>query len=122
MPGVTSAPESWMAAADILCLPSYREGFGNVIIEAGATEVPVIASRIYGIADALVENVTGLAHPPGDRQALEQCLVRLIDDPDLRRRFGKAGRGLVRTKYEQAEVVQRYATHLAQRCGAAAVQ
>ena len=88
-------PEAWIAAADILGLPSYREGFGNVIIEAGATEVPVVASRIYGTESALIENVTGLAHPPGDREALQSCLRRLVEDGGLRQRLGKAGRALV---------------------------
>ena len=51
----TSAPEEWFSISDILCLPSYREGFGVVIIEAGAMGIPSIGSRIYGISDAIIE-------------------------------------------------------------------
>src|SRR5665647_2361399 len=49
----TSTPEFYMAAADIFCLPSYREGFGMTIIEAAACGVPTVASRIYGITDTV---------------------------------------------------------------------
>ena len=53
--GHTNTPESYMAAADVLCLPSYREGFGTVVIEAAAVGIPAIASRIYGLTDAVVD-------------------------------------------------------------------
>lgn len=62
----TNTPEQFMAAADVLCLPSYREGFGTVIIEAASCGIPAIASRIYGITDAVAENQTGLLHVAGD--------------------------------------------------------
>lgn len=116
--GLTSEAEAWMAAADILSLPSYREGFGNVVIEAGATEVPVIASRIYGIADAMIENVTGLMHAPGDQQALAKGLDQLIKDPELRAKLGAAGRAMVIENFEQNRIVQGYTDHFIQQCRA----
>jgi len=51
--GDTDNPEQWIAAADVLCLPSYREGFGSTIIEAASAGLPAIGSRIYGITDAI---------------------------------------------------------------------
>ena len=54
--GFTRMPERYLAASNVLCLPSYREGFGTVIIEAAAMGVPAIASNIYGISDAGVDN------------------------------------------------------------------
>jgi glycosyltransferase involved in cell wall biosynthesis len=90
--GFTPNPERYMAAADIFCLPSYREGFGQVIIEAGASGVPAVASRIYGITDAVEDGKTGLLFPVGDVKALTQDLLRLIMDGALRQRMGEAAR------------------------------
>ena len=58
----TSVPEQYMAAADVFCLPSYREGFGSTIIEAACVGIPAIGSRVYGITDAIDEDVTGLLY------------------------------------------------------------
>lgn len=88
----TPYPERYMAAADIFCLPSYREGFGQVIIEAGASEVPVIASRIYGITDAVEDGNTGLLYPAKDVGALTKGLSKLIEDPAIRQKMGEAAR------------------------------
>lgn len=88
----TPKPERYMAAADIFCLPSYREGFGQVIIEAGASGVPTVASRIYGITDAVEDGNTGLLFPAGDVAALTQALLKLIVDRKLRQQMGEAAR------------------------------
>lgn len=89
--GYTKAVEEYMAAADVLCLPSYREGFGLVLIEAGAVGLPVVASRIYGITDAVVDGETGLLHQPGNVAELVAKLEILIKDASLRRALGAAG-------------------------------
>ena len=88
----TATPERYMAAADIFCLPSYREGFGLTLIEAAACGVPAVASRIYGITDAVVENQTGLLFPVGDVLALIQALQRILEDNELRVSLGNAAR------------------------------
>jgi lipopolysaccharide/colanic/teichoic acid biosynthesis glycosyltransferase/glycosyltransferase involved in cell wall biosynthesis len=88
----TDRPQDLMVAADVLCLPSYREGVGTVTIEASACGIPVIASRIYGLADAVVEGTTALLHAPGDVLELASLLRRVANDPELRRSFGAAGR------------------------------
>lgn len=88
----TSTPERYMMTADIFCLPSYREGFGMTIIEAAACGVPAVASRIYGITDAVEEGKTGLLFPAGDVAALTQALLKLIADRDLRQQMGAAAR------------------------------
>jgi glycosyltransferase involved in cell wall biosynthesis len=90
--GYTAEVESYMSAADILCLPSYREGFGNVLIEAAAVGLPCVASRIYGITDALVEGETGLLHEAGDVQEIASCLSDLLSHPQKCERLGNAGR------------------------------
>lgn len=88
----TPNPERYMVAADIFCLPSYREGFGQVIIEAAACGVPTVASRIYGIKDAIEDEKTGILFPAGDVAALMQALLELIEDQDLRQRMGETAR------------------------------
>ena len=90
--GFTPYPERYMAAADIFCLPSYREGFGQVIIEAAACGVPTVASRIYGITDAVDDGNTGKLFPAGDVSALTGSLSGLIDDGALRQHMGEAAR------------------------------
>src|SRR5207249_3849333 len=109
---------AWIRAADILSLPSYREGLGVVILEAGACEVPVVASRIYGIVDALIEGETGLMHPAGDRVALAQCIDRLARDPALRARLGSAARAFVASRFEQRDVIARLADFVMRGLGA----
>ena len=88
----TNQPERYMAAADVFCLPSYREGFGGVIIEAAACEVPAVGSRIYGISDAIVDGQTGLLHELGDVDGIRKQLQILIVDEKLRARLGRAAR------------------------------
>lgn len=85
-------PQRYMAAADVFCLPSYREGFGMTLVEAAAAGLPAVATRIYGITDAVVDGYTGLLVPPRDATALATALERLVRDDGLRRRLGRAAR------------------------------
>lgn len=88
---------------DIFAMPSTYEGFGVAALEAEAMEVPVVASRIHGIPDVVVDGETGLLVPPRDRQALAAALERLASDADLRRRLGRAGRAFVAEHYSWEE-------------------
>jgi glycosyltransferase involved in cell wall biosynthesis len=87
--GHTNMPQEYMAAADVLCLPSYREGFGSVIIEAASAGIPSVASKIYGITDAIDPNATDFLHPPRDVAALESKMKQMLDDPALRQELGQ---------------------------------
>ena len=90
-----------MQAADLFCLPSYREGFGSSVIEAGACEVPSLVSRIYGLTDAVVEDQTGWMHKAGDVQELLKQLDRLLDNPTELTVKGKAARQYVETFFRE---------------------
>ena len=99
--GYTRSPESYFNAADIFCLPSYREGFGTSVIEAAACGLPSVASRIYGITDAVIEGKTGLLHAPGDIAELINCLERLISDQGLYKLMADAAYERVITDFDQ---------------------
>lgn len=90
--GFTSFPEKYMACADVFCLPSYREGFGSVIIEAASAGVPSIGSDIYGITDAIDNGLTGVLHPVKDHIAIMNCMKLMIEDKELKESMGKAAR------------------------------
>ncbi len=77
---------------DILVLPTYREGFGTVLLEASAMELPVVATRIPGVLDAVRDGETGLLVPAQDAEALASAVGRYLRDVDLRRQHGRAGR------------------------------
>ena len=100
----TPTPEYYMAAADVFVLPSYREGFGSVVIEAAACGVPAVASRIYGLTDAVEEGVTGLLHPPGDVPALHDSLLRICADAGLRSSMGTRARARTLADFSMATV------------------
>lgn len=97
--GYTPNPERYMAASDILCLPSYREGFGLVLIEAAAVGIPTVGSRIYGISDAVQDGVTGLLFRPGDVVDLTEKIRLLLDDEQLAYNLGEAGRLRARREF-----------------------
>jgi glycosyltransferase involved in cell wall biosynthesis len=79
--GSTSRPERYMQAADLFCLPSYREGFGSAVIEAAACCLPALASRIYGLTDAIVEGKTGWMHEAGNVIDLASVLDEVLSNP-----------------------------------------
>lgn len=104
--GYTREPQRYMAAADVFCLPSYREGFGSTIIEAAAAEVPALGSRIYGITDALEDGATGLLCQPGDVEGLAEAMARLAGDPGLRRSLGRRARERALREFSKERVVE----------------
>lgn len=88
----TRRPEDYMAAADVLCLPSYREGFGSVVIEAAAAGIPAIGSRIYGVEDSIADGVSGLLFEARDVVGLRACLSALASDDEQRLKLGRQAR------------------------------
>ena len=116
--GFTSEPEKIIPAFDVFCIPSYREGFGSSVIEAAACGVPALASRIYGLTDAVVENVTGFMHEPGNTREISEGLNRYADNAVLRNQFGKAARERAVKQFSTARLTSEMAveyTELLQR-------
>jgi glycosyltransferase involved in cell wall biosynthesis len=80
------------AAMDVLALPTYREGFSNVALEAAAMGLPIVATRVPGCIDAVQDGRTGTLVPPRDPEALLGAIETYLGDPALRERHGMAGR------------------------------
>ena len=92
MTGYSPFPERYLAVTDVFCLPSYREGFGNVVIEAAAMGVPTVGTDIIGLRDAVIDGKTGLLVKPKDSDALADALEVLLEDVTMRTRMGMAAR------------------------------
>ncbi len=82
--GHHSRPERVLINSDVFCLPSYREGFGSVVLEAAALKVPSVASNIYGLSDAIVDGETGLLFEKKNIKELSQKLITLLRNKKLR--------------------------------------
>lgn len=94
----------YLAAADVLAFPSYREGFPNVVIEAGAMGLPAVVTDINGSREIIAHGVNGLIVPPRDTAALLQAMERMVLDPGMRRDMGLKARPMVVQRYEQGYV------------------
>jgi glycosyltransferase involved in cell wall biosynthesis len=93
-----------LAAMDVVVLPTYREGFPNVPLEAAAMGLPVVATTIPSCAEAVLDEQTGLLVPPRDASALAHALARYLDDPVFRRKHGAAGQKRVRAEFQQERI------------------
>lgn len=88
----TALPEQYMALADVLALPSYREGFGTVVIEAAAMGVPAVGSNIYGLSDAIVDGKTGKLVPARNVPELADALTKMLTSSEYRQAMAQAAR------------------------------
>jgi glycosyltransferase involved in cell wall biosynthesis len=94
------------AAMDVVALPTYREGFPNVALEAAAMAVPIVATSVPGCIDAVQDGVTGTLVPPRDATALADALQRYLASPALRARHGEAGRRRILAEFRREAILQ----------------
>lgn len=88
-----------MGLSDVFLFPSFFEGFGLAALEANAAGLPVVASRVPGLTEAVADGQTGLLHDVADVDGMARSVARLIAEPDYRRQLGQAGRQRVEEGY-----------------------
>ena len=92
--------------ADIYVLPSYAEGLPMSILEAASYGLPIVATRVGGIPEIIDDGVNGFLIDPGDKGALTDRLLRLIENPELRSQMGRAAYQKVKEKFDVDTVVK----------------
>lgn len=103
--GYSEKPEEYMACADILCLPSYREGFGSVVIEAAAVGLPAIVSDIYGLQDAVINYQTGILHQPKNIDEMTAAMRALGKNSRLRNKMAKLAKSRAEACFSTSTLV-----------------
>ena len=94
----------WLAAADCHVLASYREGFPNVVIEAGAMGLPQIVTDINGANEIIINGRNGVIVPPKNADAIHASMSRMATDPAFRSVLAANARSLIASRYEQTYV------------------
>jgi glycosyltransferase involved in cell wall biosynthesis len=106
--GTRSDIPELLQMADIFVLPSLWEGFPIALLEAMEAGLPVIATRVEGVEEIIVDGSNGLLLPPGDPKALQFALQRMLAQPDLRVNLGAAGKTLVKGTFRLDQMGRRY--------------
>jgi N-acetyl-alpha-D-glucosaminyl L-malate synthase BshA len=100
--------EQILVGADLFLLPSEVESFGLAALEAMSCEVPVIATRVGGVPEVVIDGETGLLFPVGDVEAMGAAAIELLKDEPRREAMGRAGLQRVLDNYREEEIVARY--------------
>jgi glycosyltransferase involved in cell wall biosynthesis len=104
--GPTRQPQDLLQAADVFCLPSYREGFGTSIIEASAMAKPILCSDTYGLKETILDDETGLRHKVADVDSIFSQMKMLAQNHELRERLGKNGRRYIEDHFSADTISQ----------------
>lgn len=104
--GPQSDVRPWLLASDALAFPSYREGFPNVVIEAGAMGLPSIVTNINGSREIIKDGINGIIIPSKDSDSLYNAMRDLIENQDKRKRMAENARPLIEFRFEQSYVRQ----------------
>jgi sugar transferase (PEP-CTERM/EpsH1 system associated) len=106
--GPSNDVPSWLKKFDVFCLPSRAEGISNTILEAMASGLPVLATRVGGNPELVVHGQTGTLVPHSDVAALAGAMAQLINDADLRRRYAEASFERAHAEFSIETMVARY--------------
>ncbi|MDP1614729.1 MAG: glycosyltransferase [Methylococcales bacterium] len=93
--GKVSNHEVYLAITNVLCLPSYREGFGSIVIDAAAMGVPTIGSRIPGLADSIIDKQTGMLFTKGNIDELVSQMQFFVENPEMCKKMGECAKSRV---------------------------
>jgi glycosyltransferase involved in cell wall biosynthesis len=96
-----------MAKSDVVVLPSYREGIPRALLEAGAMAKPIMTTDAVGCKEVVDDGINGLLVPVKDSSSLARAMERMINDPEMRKRMGKAGRKKVEREFDEKIVIQK---------------
>jgi glycosyltransferase involved in cell wall biosynthesis len=96
----------WMGALDILVHPALMEGMGISLLQASAAKVPIVASDVGGIPEAVRNGENGILVPPNDAVALRAAIRKLVQNPDLRKQLGETGRRIVTEEFSIDTMVE----------------
>jgi glycosyltransferase involved in cell wall biosynthesis len=97
-----------LSITDIFINPSYSEGFGLSVLEAGAMGIPVVATHVGGVTDIVEDYKTGLLVPPGDREALREKISEFILDTPLRQKLAENAQNVFTDKFDWGRIVADY--------------
>jgi glycosyltransferase involved in cell wall biosynthesis len=106
--GYQTRPEDYLSTMDVFALTSQSEGMPLAILEAWASGLPVVVTRVGGLTELVEDDRTGLLVDPEDEVSLAEALVGLIADPTRARRFGGEGRRCVESRYSLRRMCQEY--------------
>lgn len=108
----TDEPEYFLQLADVVLIPSSREGFCQVAIEASACEVPVVGFDVIGLKDSISHNETGYLVPYNDKIRFKEKIKLLLENSNLRIKIGNQGREFVEKNYIQEKVINEFIQQL----------
>ena len=91
----------FLAASDALVFPSYREGFPNVVLQAGAMGLPSIVTDINGCNEIIISGENGIIIPSNDEQALYMAMEQFLNTPDIVKQMSENARRMIATRYDQ---------------------
>lgn len=104
-------PLPFYAAMDVFCLPTYREGFGEVNLEAQAMGLPVVSTDVIGPRESVEQDVTGILVKSQSAEAVYNALMRLCSDKELRIQMGRRGRERIHLKFDRKDMIQEIVKH-----------